>query len=88
MADLVPVDKWTWNRYYVKFLNKKETVIKSSTLVCTPTSVHCTVSERSGLIGGCHTFEYEILEDNVSSPPKIGEIYGLDISHDGWDLPA
>ena len=86
MTNLMPVEEWTWNKYSVRFLDRNDVLIKLSTLTCTPTHVHCTVSERAILIGGCYSFEYEILEDNTPSPPKVGEIHGLDISHDGWDL--
>lgn len=87
LTPLIPVSEWRWHRYRVQFLDGENgKVIKTETLVDTTRHVEYSVGERAQKIGGCKWFTWDCMEEDVPGPPEIGRLYGVPLSHDGWNI--
>lgn len=87
-VELVPVAKWRWHLYEVKFWRREpqdgDHPLKTQKCVATASHIDGLVNEQAGLIGACTWVSWDLIKEDVPRPSTIGQVYGMPLSESGW----
>ena len=83
-TQLVPVSEWVFNRYKVTFTKELYYFEKVLYFVCTENHLEHAVQEKCDDLG-MQRWKWEVTEENVPGPERIGTHYNIPIHADGWE---